>query len=79
MMTAIVATLIGPYETLSGFALVASPLWHCRPGLCGRDPTRSWDAGAITWATLGARPADPGRVGGITLLRGTFTHQYPAS
>ena len=54
-VTAIVyATLIGPYEVLSGFALVTNPLQHIVV-----------PAAFVGTANAGARPADPGRVGGV--------------
>ena len=62
-VTAIVyATLIGPYEVLSGFAGTAA--------LAG-------PRGGIAWATLGRALLIPVAWVAYTLVRGTFTHQYP--
>ena len=77
-VTAIVyATLIGPYEVLSGFALVTNPLQHIvvpaafvgTAALAGRAVASRGDAGRallipVAWVAY-------------TLVRGSFTHQYP--
>ena len=65
-VTAIVyATLIGPYETLSGFALVTNPLQHI---VVPAAFVAAAALGAARWHHVGdarARSADPARVGGV--------------
>ena len=59
-VTAIVyATLIGPYETLSGFALVTNPLQHMVvPAAFVGTAVLAGPRGGITWATLGRRSCE---------------------
>ena len=54
-VTAIVyATLIGPYEVLSGYALVTNPLQHIVvPAAFVGTAALAGPRGGITWATLG--------------------------
>ena len=78
-VTAIVyATLIGPYEVLSGFALVTNPLQHIVvPAAFVGTAALAGPRGGITWATLGRALLIPVAWVVYTLARGTFTHQYP--
>ena len=78
-VTAIVyATLISPYETLSGFALVTNPLQHIVvPAAFVAAAALAGPRGGITWATLGRALLIPVAWVAYTLVRGTFTHQYP--
>ena len=78
-VTAIVyATLIGPYETLSGFALVTNPLQHIVvPAAFVGTAALAGPRGGITWATLGRALLIPVAWVAYTLVRGSFTHQYP--
>ena len=66
-VTAIIyATLIGPYEVLSGFALVTNPLAaHRRPRRLRGDGRASGAVRRHYVGDAGTRPADPGRVGGV--------------
>ena len=78
-VTAIVyATLIGPYEVLSGFALVTNPLQRIVVpvsfvGMAALVGPR----GGITWATLRRALLIPVSWVAYTLVRGAFAHQYP--
>ena len=78
-VTAIVyATLIGPYEVLSGFALVTNPLQHIVvPAAFVGTAALAGPRGGITWATLGRALLIPVAWVAYTLVRGSFTHQYP--
>ena len=78
-VTAIVyAMLIGPYETLSGFALVTNPLQHIVvPAAFVGTAALAGPRGGITWATLGRALLIPVAWVAYTLVRGSFTHQYP--
>ena len=78
-VTAIVyATLIGPYETLSGFALVTNPLQHIVvPAAFVAAAALAGPRGGITWATLGRALLIPVAWVVYTIVRGSFTHQYP--
>jgi len=78
-VTAIVyALLIGPYEVLSGYALVTNPLQHvvvpaAFVGVAGLAGPR----GGITWGTLARALLIPAAWTAYTLARGAITHQYP--
>ncbi len=78
-VTAIVyATLIGPYEVLSGYALVTNPLQHVVvPAAFVGTAALVGPRGGITWATLGRALLIPVAWVAYTLVRGAFTHQYP--
>ena len=78
-VTAIVyATLIGPYEVLSGYALVTNPLQHIVvPAAFVGTAALVGPRGGITWATLGRALLIPVAWVAYTLVRGSFTHQYP--
>ena len=78
-VTAIVyATLISPYETLSGFALVTNPLQHIVvPAAFVGAAALAGPRGGITWADAGARSADPGRVGGVHARAGLLHAPVP--
>ena len=78
-VTAIVyATLIGPYEVLSGFALVTNPLQHIVvPAAFVGTAALAGPRGGITWGTLGRALLIPVAWVAYTLVRGAFTHQYP--
>ena len=78
-VTAIVyATLIGPYEVLSGFALVTNPLQHIVvPAAFVGTAALAGPCGGISWATLGRALLIPVAWVVYTLVRGSFTHQYP--
>ena len=78
-VTAIVyATLIGPYEVLSGFALVTNPLQHIVvPAAFVGTAALAGPRGGIAWATLGRALLIPITWVAYTLIRGAFTHQYP--
>lgn len=78
-VTAIVyATLIGPYEVLSGFALVTNPLQHILvPGAFVGVAALAGPRGGITWGTLVRALLIPAAWIAYTLARGAFTHQYP--
>jgi len=78
-VTAIVyATLIGPYEILSGYALVTNPLQHIVvPAAFVGTAALAGPRGGITWATLGRALLIPVAWVAYTLVRGSFTHQYP--
>ena len=78
-VTAIVyATLIGPYEVLSGYALVTNPLQHIVvPAAFVGTAALAGPRGGIAWATLGRALLIPVAWVAYTLVRGSFTHQYP--
>lgn len=78
-VTAIVyATLISPYEVLSGYALVTNPLQHIVvPAAFVGAAALAGPRGGITWATLGRALLIPVAWVAYTLVRGSFTHQYP--
>ena len=78
-VTAIVyATLIGPYEVLSGFALVTNPLQRIVvPVSFGGMAALVGPRGGITWATLRRALLIPVSWVAYTLVRGAFAHQYP--
>ncbi len=72
-VTAIVyATLIGPYETLSGFALVTNPLRNTVVPAAWRGALVAARGHHV--ATLGFLPIPVAWVAHAS--RGTFTHQY---
>lgn len=78
-VTAIVyATLIGPYEVLSGYALVTNPLQHIVvPVAFVGTAALAGPRGGIAWGTLGRALLIPVVWVAYTLVRGSFTHQYP--
>ena len=78
-VTAIVyATLIGPYEVLSGYALVTNPLQHILvPAAFVGVAALAGPRGGITWGTLVRALLIPAAWIAYTLARGAFTHQYP--
>ena len=78
-VTAIVyAALIGPYEELSGYALVTNPLQHIAvPAAFVGVAAFAGPRGGITWGTLGRALLIPAAWIAYTLTRGAFTHQYP--
>lgn len=78
-VTAIVyATLIGPYEVLSGYALVTNPLQHIIvPAVFVGVAAIAGPRGGITWGTLGRALLIPIAWVAYTLARGALVHQYP--
>ncbi|SPT54773.1 Uncharacterised protein [Schaalia odontolytica] len=78
-VTAIVyAVLIGPYEVLTGFALVTNPLQHIVvPVAFVATAVLAGPRGGIAWGTLGRALLIPLAWVAYTLARGAFTQQYP--